>query len=86
MSTMTDTTSAMPSALNSTVQPYPAGTLWRFRPRIVGAEEFTCELAYVWEVDFSSMSNDYAPEDISARDLYLEWVRRYGTPSLGGVR
>jgi hypothetical protein len=63
--------------MSSTIQPYPAGTQWRLRPRFRGAEEFTCELAYVWEANFSAMSDDYLPEDISARDLYLKWARRY---------
>ena len=31
-----------------------------------------------WEVDFSSMSDDYTPEEISPEDLFLRWVETVG--------
>ncbi|MFI9332602.1 hypothetical protein ACIGZJ_34355 [Kitasatospora sp. NPDC052868] len=62
--------------MSSIVQPYPADTPWRFRPRLHGAGELICQLAFVWEASYSSMSDDYLPEEISARDLYLKWAGR----------
>jgi hypothetical protein len=58
------------------VQPYPAGTRWRFTSR-VGGFEHTEELALHWEPNGSTMTDDYLPNEISAHDLWRKWVDKY---------
>lgn len=60
----------------STVQPYPADTVWSFRSNASG-HEFNKQLVLHAEPDGSSLSDDYLPEEITAEDLWAEWVRRY---------
>lgn len=60
----------------SSVQPYPCGTLWRFRSKASG-HEFTRELALYAEPGGSTLSDDYMPEEISATDLWTQWVTGY---------
>lgn len=60
----------------STVQPYPPTARWRFRSRQSNYEHLV-PLAYHWEPNGAPMSDDYAPEEISAAQLWGRWVDRY---------
>lgn len=49
---------------------------WTFRSRRSGYER-TVPLWLAWEINCSSISDDYFIEEIPARYLYQEWRRRY---------
>lgn len=57
---------------------YPAGTKWRFRGRR-GDLERTEELVLYWEVDGSSITDDYYSDEIDAYDLWRTWAQRRDT-------
>lgn len=62
----------MPPA-KTTVQPYPPGTEWTFTTRR-GSFTQTVELVLYAEPNYSSITNDYLPEEISATELWRIWV------------
>lgn len=53
------------------------GQTWRFEDRY-GRDRRDRILELYWEVEGSSMSDDYWPEEISATELLREWWRKYG--------
>lgn len=58
---------------------YTAGeNTWRFRSREHGFERIE-PLRLRWEVRGDPISDDYTLEEISARDLFGLWLRRYGS-------
>lgn len=60
----------------STVQPYPSTARWTFHSTRSGHER-TVQLALYWESDGSAMSDDYAPDEADASELWRKWVDRY---------
>lgn len=62
----------MPPA-ETTVQPYPPGTEWTFTTRR-GDFTQTLELVLYAEPNYSSITDDYLPEEISATELWRIWV------------
>lgn len=55
-------------------------TSWRFRSR--SGHENTVSLYLEWEVYCDPITDDYDPEEITAGDLWREWVRRYAAARL----
>lgn len=64
------------NAPHQTVRPYPPGTQWTFQSRRTGYVK-TIELALLPEPDGSPMSDDYTPDEMSARELWAMWVKKY---------
>lgn len=62
----------------TTVQPYPASVRWKFRSKRSDFEK-TERLALLWEPDCSAMSDEYAPEETSAFELWRMWIDRYSS-------
>lgn len=48
---------------------------WRVEGRH-GNVEWVGDLEAYWEVDLDPMSDDYTPDEISARDLFRMWEKR----------
>jgi hypothetical protein len=61
----------MPPA-KTTVQPYPPGTKWTITSRYGHTQ--TEELALYAEPNYSSITDDYLPDEISAAELWRMWV------------
>jgi hypothetical protein len=62
----------MPPA-NTTVQPYPPGTKWTITTRR-GNFTQTEELVFYAEPNYSSITDDYRPDETSAVELWSLWV------------
>lgn len=60
-------------ALNE-LGPYPPRTRWRFRSITSGFERVE-PLFYHWELNCSSISDDYVPEETTAYYLWRLWLR-----------
>jgi hypothetical protein len=56
----------------TTTQPYPPGTRWTITSRYGHTQ--TEELALYAEPNYSSITDDYLPNEISATDLWRMWV------------
>jgi hypothetical protein len=56
----------------NTTQPYPPGTKWTITGRHGHIQ--TEELALYAEPNYSSITDDYLPEEISAHELWRMWV------------
>ncbi|MGW3830514.1 hypothetical protein [Streptomyces microflavus] len=57
----------------TTIQPYPAGTQWTITGRRHGHTQ-TSELALYAEPNYSTITDEYLPEEISADELWRIWV------------
>jgi hypothetical protein len=51
---------------------------WRFKSLESGVE-FEMPLSLYWEINGDPITDDYTPEEISARELWDLWVERYGS-------
>jgi len=58
----------------TTTQPYAAGTLWTYRSRSNPEIVRTEELAYLWEPNGSPITDEYLPSEITAVELWHNWV------------
>jgi hypothetical protein len=63
----------------STVQPYPAGTIWNYHnlrdPSVTRAEEILLS----WEPNGCWITDDYLPEEIAAARLWKLWTDKVAT-------
>ncbi|MFD8782592.1 hypothetical protein [Kitasatospora sp. NPDC059599] len=59
--------------------PYPPGTQWTFHNLRHPTTTFRIPLHYQWEPDGGWITDDYDPEDISARQLWDQWVKQVDT-------
>lgn len=57
----------------TTTQPYPAGTQWTFTSRGSSYTQ-TTELVLYAEPNYSTITDNYLPEEISASELWRIWV------------
>jgi hypothetical protein len=55
------------------VRPYPPDTQWAYESRRRDHER-TTPLVLGWEVNTSSMSDDYLPDEMPARELWRRWL------------
>lgn len=60
----------------STVQPYPAGTLWEFSYKKTGFTQVE-ELVLYAELNGSTITDDHLPNEITAQALWRMWVTEY---------
>ncbi|GGR01966.1 hypothetical protein [Kitasatospora griseola] len=58
--------------------PYPPGTQWTFHNLRHPSTAFRMPLHYLWEPDGSWITDEYTTEDISARQLWDQWVKQVG--------
>lgn len=61
----------------TTVQPYPAGTVWDFQHRKTGYPH-AFELALSWQPDYHHITDDFRPAQKGARALWDAWVAEVG--------
>ncbi|MEU3299772.1 hypothetical protein ABZ729_08115 [Streptomyces sp. NPDC006678] len=61
----------------NTVQPYAAGTQWTITS--LHGHTQTHELALYAEPNYSTITDDYLPDEISAADLWRIWVDKVAT-------
>lgn len=64
-----------PSTVDQT-KPYPLDTQWTFQTKQWGQAR-TTNLVLVYEFDGSSTSDNYTPDEITAYQLWSEWVSTY---------
>ncbi|MCX4690643.1 hypothetical protein OG401_41225 [Kitasatospora purpeofusca] len=61
----------------TTIQPYPADTLWTYRNKNSGYA-FTTGMHLSWQLADADISHEYKPDEITAHQLYRRWAEKYG--------